>query len=138
MSLFDREEDRELGPEMTAEGWLVIGGDHILWMHAPSRRAVAVDGPWPRKSKGYDCTAIPPLHAEPADPETRGYLVTCRRFDELGNPYEGDAFWVESYGEALKHGRKIRSSILTERPPIRPMEQMELPSASRGTRGEES
>lgn len=111
-----RAEDRSLGPEMTAERWRVIGGDDVMWSHEPSGRCVTVEGQWQRNSKTSNCLSVPALHGEPADPETSGYLVFVRVHDDLGNPYPGgDGFWVESYGEAIRHGREIRRRILAEK-----------------------
>ena len=116
-----RDDARPLGPEMLAERWVVIGGDHIIWMHGPSRRVVVLDGPVPRRSRSYDCMAIPALPAEPTDPLTEGYIVWCYVWDDLEEqPGAGEAFWVESYGVALRAARRIRQTILDEQKPWRP------------------
>jgi len=113
MSDEDRDR-REIGPEMKADGWIPLYDDSVMWLHQPSLRVVTVDGPVPRQRKNYDCLAIPTYRGEPADPETEGYIVRCHVADENGNPVSGHAFWVESYGEALRHGRRIRAEILAE------------------------
>jgi hypothetical protein len=127
------DEARELGPEMKAEGWYVIGGDGLLWCHEPSHRTVSVDGPLPRRTEyvegvsgNYDCTAIVALHGEPADQRTLGYIVACQVRDDGGCPIEGNEFWVESYGEALKFARKIRQTVLDDRPLPTTSEQLEM------------
>lgn len=122
----DREQDRALGPTLEAERWIVIGGDHILWLHPPSRRSVSLEGPHPRKTERFDCLGVPCLNGEPADPTTEGYLVFCRVHDHLGNPTQGTGFWVESYGEALALARKLRASILAETPEVDHATQQEL------------
>lgn len=100
--------DRELGPEMKSEGWRVRGGEWIYWVHAPSNQSVDVDA-YPRCN--VDSPAFPD---EPPDPNTPGYLVSCRQHDELGNPVSGDGVWVESYALAIKTAREIRARILSE------------------------
>lgn len=113
---------RELGEEMIAEGWIVIGDDHIMWMHPPSKRAVVVDD----IQRGQ--TTDPPLTEvdarAPADAD--GYIVACSRFDDFGNPGECDSFWTASYTEAVKRARAIRRSILDERKPVDASVQMTL------------
>lgn len=105
--------NRELGPEMLAEGWLVIGGDWVMWVHPPTQRSVCVDGPieWRR------CTSIPAWNGAPTDAD-EGYLVKCSYHDEHGNPTAGDVVFVESYGLAVKLARRIRADILAERPVV--------------------
>jgi hypothetical protein len=101
-------EDRELGPEMTAEGWITIGGDDIMWMHPPSQRCVVVD------ASTRDTCDVPCWGPEPPDPKTNGYFVACRVHGEGGDPLYGDAFWVEGYAVAIRVARNIRSAILAE------------------------
>lgn len=121
-----REEDRPLGPALKADDWVVIGGDSIMWMHPPSRRCVTLNGPSPRKTERYDCLAIPTLRGEPADLSTEGYIVRCAIHAESGEPIEGRAFWVEGYGEALAHARKLRAAVLAESVAPVPVHQTEL------------
>ena len=104
------EEERELGPGMKAEGWLVIGGDDIMWMHRPSQRCITMH-PAPRRQ-----CLVPCWGPEPEDPDAQGYFVACRFHDEDGNPLYGDAVWTTSYVTALKLARRIRSDILAETP----------------------
>ena len=107
----DREADRQLGPQMIAEGWMVTGGDWLMWMHPASKRSVQVRGPWRwEQTKGYVA-----LHGRPSDPKSEGYIVGCERWDEDGEPVQGEHFWVDSYGEAVKMARQIRQSIVDER-----------------------
>lgn len=106
---------RELGPEMVAEGWFVLGGDNVHWYHPPSRRAISVDGPYKREN-----AHVPTLLDRPCAPDTMGWVVVCCTHDDLGNPEPGEAFWVESYGEAVKRARSIRQSILDERSNVVP------------------
>jgi hypothetical protein len=103
-------DNRELGAEMKAEGWIVMRGDDIWWIHAPSNRCIDMHSAL-RKQCGVPCWG-----PEPADPETPGYFVACRVHDENGNPLYGDAFWVESYAVALRMARRIRAAILAETP----------------------
>lgn len=103
--------DRALGPEMKAEGWLVVGGDDILWLHSPSHRCLSVSGPCTRESCQVPCWG-----QEPEDRQAMGYFVACRVHDDLGNPLYGDAFWTSSYGQALRLARRIRADILAETP----------------------
>jgi hypothetical protein len=103
-------ENRVLGPEMQAEGWIVIGGESLYWIHPPSNRCINLhDAP-------RDQCQVPCWGPEPADPNQKGYFVACRVHDELGNPLYGDAFWVESYAVAIKVARKLRAAILAEGP----------------------
>ncbi len=115
------ESDRALGPEMTAERWFVTGGDWIMWMHPPSRRVVSVDGPIARAS-----CKMAVYGDEPADPAEKGYCVALRKHDEHGNPYEGDAFWIASYGAAVRLARRIRQAVLDERPIAEASRQLTL------------
>jgi hypothetical protein len=108
MKPVDQSADRSLGAEMIAEGWHVIGGDWIMWLHPPSERSVGVDGPIQWSS----CHGIAAVPEAPKDPATYGYLVSARRHDEFGNPVDGDSFWIESYATALRHARRIRLLIL--------------------------
>ncbi|HEY2512776.1 MAG TPA: hypothetical protein VGI39_18040 [Polyangiaceae bacterium] len=114
-------ERRELGPEMTDEGWIVPGGDHIYWLHPSSSRSVSVEGPIARGRCGSPCWG-----PEPASPETRGYWVACREHDEHGNPVEGKGYWVESYGVAVRQARALRRSLLEERADVSIADQIEL------------
>lgn len=121
--LRDNDEDRNLGPEMEAEKWIVIGGDELLWLHAPSRRAVNV-----REATWGSCRRI--AHRESSTPsaDADGYLVECSYRDELGWPIEGDVFWVGSYAIAVREARRIRQAILDETPATPPgVEQLSLP-----------
>jgi hypothetical protein len=127
----DEREDRILGPDMVAEGWIVVGGDWIMWLHPPSKRCVVIEGPMPRKTQGVDSMAIPAVHGEPSDPATEGYLVICSRNDQHGNPIAGDSFWVESYGEAVRRGRAIRQSILDAKRPVDGAEQLTFDNGSK-------
>jgi len=120
----DIENARPLGPEMIAEKWIPIGGDHITWMHAPSKRVVVLDGP----IRFDQCIRIPALPSSPEDSATEGYVVSCYVWDEKAEmPGDGECFWVESYASALRAARKIRQSILDERPlPTTTTEQIAL------------
>jgi hypothetical protein len=104
------EEARELGPEMKADGWHVIGGESLMWMHEPSGRCIVV----------HDCIRrqahVPCWGPEPASPDTPGWFVACRVHGEDGDPLFGDAFWVESYATAIRVARRIRTEILREPP----------------------
>jgi hypothetical protein len=114
-------EARVLGPEMQAEGWEVVGGDWIMWLHPPSKRSVSVDGPMKREN-----AFVPSLLDAPCDPQADGYVVSCREHDDHGNPMRGENFWVESYGRAVAHARRIRKSILDEMPSVATSEQLTL------------
>jgi hypothetical protein len=97
-----------IGPEMMAEGWVVMGADALFWMHPPSQRCIDFHAA-PRAQCAVACWG-----PEPADPKTPGYFVACRVHGESGDPLYGDAFWVESRATALKMARKIRADILAE------------------------
>lgn len=114
---------RALGPELTAEGWVSFAGEtfeSFHWLCGRDPRSVSIDGPRERST----CTRV--LGDPETAPETIGYVVVCRRHDDLGNPIEGTAFWVESFAEAWRRARAIRSAILAEYPPIQPAEQGDL------------
>jgi hypothetical protein len=115
------EEKRDLGPDMIADGWHVIGGDWIMWTHAPTHRAVCVDGLF----KWSQTRRIPHWGCEKPLPDDEGYVVSCRVFDDLGNPTSGNSFFVKSYALAIRLGRRIREDILAERP-INTSEQLTL------------
>lgn len=102
------DEDRQLGPEMIAEGWVVVGGDWLMWMHEPSHRTVNIEGPYTRSQTRL----TPSLHDAPSDPDAQGYIVACALRDDHGYPIGGDSFWTPSYAEALRRARAIRQSIL--------------------------
>lgn len=127
-----REGARELGADMRDEQWLSMGDEDrelLMWLHPPSNRCVEVSGPVPRREGNYSCLGVPPLYDEPDDPKTRGYIVRCLVADELGNPIDGSAFWVESFGEAVRRARVIRTSILAEHPPKAYADQLTLDDA---------
>lgn len=108
---FDRENGRALGADMIAERWIVIGGDHIIWLHEPSHRCVSVrEASWDR------CSGIPAAYGEPSKPDADGYIVGCAVHDENGNPTDGECFWIESYGQAVRHARAIRRSVIGAKP----------------------
>jgi len=119
-----QEQARALGPEMLAEGWEVVGGDWIIWMHPLSKRSVSVDGPMKR-----EMARVPSLFDAPCDPSTDGYVVSCREHDDFGNPTKGENFWVESYGRAVAHARRIRKSILDQVARVSSGEQLTLDDA---------
>jgi hypothetical protein len=119
---FDKEEARTLGGGMLAEGWQTCGGDWLLWMHPPTQRAVSVDGPF----KWHLTSLVPAYDKAPTGPDDEGYVVSCRYFDDLGNPTVGNAVFVTSYALAIKLGRRIRSDILAERPAFSSDEQLTL------------
>jgi len=108
---------------MQSEGWIVIGGDHIAWLHV-SKRVVSLDGPIAFNR----CSRIPALPTEPEDAAVEGYLVACYEWDDKAEqPGAGEVFWIESYASALKAARRIRQSILDERrPPLPLKEQLAL------------
>lgn len=113
---------RELGEEMIADGWVVVGGDDIYWLNPPSKRSVCIDA----IKRG---NAIMPglTEADETAPDDReGFCVLCRRHDEHGNPEEGDCFWTESFAEAVRRARAIRRSILAEKPKVDASVQMTL------------
>lgn len=100
-------DNRELGPEMIAEGWSVVGGDWIHWMEPWSKQVVSLDGPIQRQHAHVPCwdNPTPP-------PETEGYVVAQRTHADNGNPVEGSAIWLTSYALALKIARRLRTRIL--------------------------
>lgn len=102
------EENRELGPEMTAEGWKLTGGEWLIWCHEPTHRVVTVED-W----RWDQCRRIPAYPREPSAPDAEGFVVGCFVWDDLGNPTsDGDCVWVESYGLAIKIAREARSNVL--------------------------
>ena len=104
--------DRELGPEMMAEGWIVLGGDDLLWPHPMSRRCVSVSGNYERGE-----VDVPTWTDKPIARTTLGYVVSCEVHDEDGNPTrEGAGIWFESYGSAVRLARRLRQAILDEKP----------------------
>ena len=115
------DEDRTLGHEMLADGWRLIGGEWIFWLHEPSRRSVDMhDAKWSARG------GVPALHGSPAE-GADGYVVIARTFDEDGNPDTLlQAFWTDSYGIALRHARRMRAAILAERPMSVQSEQLTL------------
>lgn len=115
-------ETRELGPEMAAEGWGTMPGadDYLFWLHAPSQRSVMLE------SCRRHNAVMPCWGPEPSDPQANGFVVACRTHDEHGNPIFGDAFWVESYATAIRMARRIRQSILDERPSDAPKRREEV------------
>lgn len=119
---FDQEEARTLGSGMLADGWQACGGDYLLWMHPPTQRAVSIDGPF----KWHLTRLVPAWGNAPLAPDDEGYVVSCRYFDDLGNPVKGDAVFVSSYALAVKLGRRIRRSILGERPLVFASAQLTL------------
>jgi hypothetical protein len=123
------EADRPLGEEMIAERWYPTGGDSILWCHPPSRRCVTVEGP----TRWDSCSLIPAVPEAPADGSTEGYLVKCYRADKHGEPIdlEGQLFWIESCGMALRHARRIRLEILARAPKPQPGVQLTLDDVPR-------
>jgi hypothetical protein len=111
--------DRELGEELKADGWIVVGGEWMFWGHTPSRQCVDLDE---YRRDRVDSPAFP---EEPADPQTVGYLVSCRVHDEQGNPTgEGWGVWIESYSLALKTAREVRARVLSEAPTFDASKQM--------------
>lgn len=102
---------------MTAEGWRHMDADvgeesdydSYFWTHPPSSRVVAIDQCRRSQWRG------PVWGPEPTEEQTPGYCVTLRVHDEWGNPIEGDGFWIESFGLAVKLGREIRRHVLGER-----------------------
>jgi hypothetical protein len=103
-------DDRELGPELKAEGRINLGGDDIMWIHTPSSRCLVVHTTYRHHA------AVPCWGPEPEDPHAEGYFVACRVHDDGGEPMFGDAFWVQSYATALRVARQIRVAILREGP----------------------
>lgn len=103
------DEKRELGPEMKAEEWVVIGDEFLMWLHSPTRHSVTVDG-----CKRIQCAFAAAYPWEPSDADASGYLVSLTRHDELGNPMPATSkqVWVESYGNALRLARGIRRNML--------------------------
>ena len=101
--------DRTLGPELVAEGWRVIGGDWIDWLHVPTKRVVTLD----------DCvfsqTDSPAYPCAPADKSANGYIVGTLQCDDEGNPIKAIAHvWIESYATALRVARTMRQAVLDE------------------------
>jgi hypothetical protein len=115
-------ENRELGPELTAEGWWAIG-DGMLWYHEPSHWSVTVETNW-RRNQCLGCYTLP---SEPVSPDTVGCLVgACERSVE-GEPIqsaESLKIWTERWVDAIRMGREIRQQILNKRPRFEPVKQL--------------
>lgn len=123
-------ESRVLGPEMQAEGWRAMGdSDWLIWIHPPSHRVVTVEGP----IRWESCRRIPAVPEAPASEEAEGFLVSCTKNDENGEPYEGDVFWIESYGMAIRYARAVRRAVLADRatPSATQLALFELATAER-------
>lgn len=101
---------KPIDPDLKAEGWIGIGEGHHMWLHLPSHRCLVIDAS-PRGESRIPCWG-----PEPADPKTPGFFVACRVHEESGEPLFGDCFWVESYETALRLARRIRATILNEKP----------------------
>lgn len=70
---------------------------------------------------------MPAVPGPPDDPKAEGYVVSCLVHDELGNPTEqGQNFWIQSYGAALRHARAIRAAVLAETATPPPTAQLTL------------
>jgi hypothetical protein len=113
---------------MTAEGWHVIGGDWIIWLHPASRRVVSLEGGFLWKN----CVNIPAWRGSPS-PDDEVLIVGCSYRDEGGYPTSGESVAVLEYGLAVKLARRIRADILAERP-VRVAEQLTLDDALEGAR----
>lgn len=116
----EEQENRTLGPEMTSEGWIVVGDDAIMWIHHPTRRCIELH-PAPRKQCRVPCWG-----PEPTNPYAPGYFIACRVHNDDGDPLYGDGFWVESYARALRLARQIRVDILAETPSQQRARQQEF------------
>ena len=96
------------------DGWVTTRDDDgtfgfMMWVHEPSHRCVAVHAT-------RRCNWIGAVWGdEPADRNAPGYSVTCRVHDELGNPVEGEGFWVASFECALLQAQKYRAAVLADR-----------------------
>ena len=104
-------EDRQLGPEMTAEGWRVIGGDSIMWCNEISRSVVVIEGPWKRSSFWKSAPIAPNEEIQPSD---ECYNVSRYRANDMGEPIIGeyDGFLTKSYTKAIIAARGARAEIL--------------------------
>lgn len=116
-------ENRELGPEMLAEGWFLIGGDTMIWFHGPSHRVVKIDGPWPRESFIGTPNYFDEVSGGPKEPV---YHVSVSEYDEdSGEPTDGySGFLTTSYALALRSVREMRQRILDEAPKFEPVKQL--------------
>lgn len=118
-------DNRELGPEMTAEGWRVIGGDSIMWCCERVRQCVTLEGPWKRKSYWAGAPIAP---GETLAPDDECYCVSRYAANDMGEPIPGhyDGFLTASYGKALLSARATRQAILDSLLPREPSRQMTL------------
>lgn len=127
------EPNRELGPEMVAEGWIVIGGDWIIWCHRPTHQIVKVEGSEKRSVYRNGWSMAP---GEPETPEV--YAVSRFRATEDGEPCDDDwdGFLTASYATALKAARATRERILTGKPQVKPSTQLTFDDLLKRNRGE--
>jgi len=95
-----------LPDELVAEGWIQFARLHLLWMHEPSMRTVAIE----------------PVQGAP------GFRVVCALRNEHGEPVLGDVLEPVPFADAVRRARAIRRSILDEQERGRPqaVEQGEL------------
>lgn len=113
--------DRSLGPELVAEGWRVIGGDWIDWVHVPTKRVVTLD------DCDFDQTNSPAYPCAPADKSTNGYIVMTLQCDSDGNPLEAITHvWIESYATALRVARTMRQAVIDEYERGKPLKSTQL------------
>jgi hypothetical protein len=117
------EDCRELGPEMTADGWRVISGDTMLWCCERARQCVLIEGPWKRSSWWAACPIAP---GEQLAPDDDCYCVSRYAANDMGEPIPGhyDGFLTASYGKALLSARATREAILATLLPAQPTKQM--------------
>jgi hypothetical protein len=118
-------EHRELGPQLTADGWRSLGND-IHWFSHPSRLSVEVS-----ECKWGECSGIPAFPGEPESGLVDGYLSGWRRWDGLGNPVwpasvgeDYQLVWVASWAKALEIAIECRRRILAEKAPIGERKQL--------------
>lgn len=113
--------DRELGPEMTAEGWLSAGlGGSLMWCHPPSFRTVNVEA---RERREGDAG----FGSDDGAPEDEGWMVCVCVRDEGGCPTSDfKTRWSRSFGDAAREARAIRTAILAERADVATADQGEL------------
>jgi hypothetical protein len=105
------DDNRQLGPEMIAEGWSVIGGDSIMWCSEPTRSVVVIEGPWKRSSYWASAPIAP---NETIEPDDECYNVSKYHANDMGEPIQGeyDGFLTKSYAKAIIAARGARSEIL--------------------------
>jgi hypothetical protein len=116
-------ETRPLGPELTADGWMPIAGDSIMWCHSPSHQVVLLDGQW--KIKTFIGWSLAP--GEEASSDSELYAVSCYEAHDNREPSsKWDGFLTASYAKALRAAVATRAAIVAGQKRWAPSKQLTL------------